>query len=616
MKKSMLKGLVLSAIAAGAFAFGGTADAAVQVNPIRNLPADFIKGADVSMLPELESLGGKFYDMDGTQMDELAIMKKYGVNWIRLRIWNNPSHENGGGYTTAERALAMTKRAHALGMKVLIDFHYSDFWADPGKQWAPKAWAKDDAAKVQKNVYAYTKKVLGDFKKAGALPEMVQVGNEITNGMIWPLGKLPSADNGKTLASFVQSGLKAVHDTDKGIRTMIHIDKGGDNAASRTFYDQLIKDNGVNDFDIIGLSYYPFWHGNMDQMRANINDLSARYNKDVIIVETAFGYTNENFDDTKNPYDAQAEHVGGFRSTPQGQATGLRTVMQSLADVPNGRGIGMFYWEPDWYAVPGAGAFKDQGDEWDNLVMFDNHGKALESWSVFNDVSNQSLPTIKPVFKEADNVLAEAGRGVSARLPDKTRVTYTDDHTADLPVVWDTPSPTFDQPGTYTIKGTVTVDGVKHPVKGAVTVVNKVNLIKNGDFESAKTLDGWTIDGDKVVDVVTKGGDALDTSAMHYWSDKAFHFTASQKFTGLKDGKYTVAVSTQGGGGQTKYQLFAKTAAGTQTADIKDTKWNEWHTFEIKNVEVRDGQCTIGVTMEAAPGTWGSLDNFEFYRQE
>lgn len=285
--------------------------------------------------------------------------------------------------------------------------------------------------------------VLGDFKAAGALPEMVQVGNEITNGMIWPLGKLPPAVNGKTLASFVESGLKAVHDTDAGIKTMIHIDKSGDNAASRAFYDQLINTNGVKDFDIIGLSYYPFWHGTMQQMQANINDLSSRYGKDVVIVETAFGYTNENFDETKNPYDAQAERVGGFRSTVQGQATGLRTVMQSLANVQGGKVIGMFYWEPDWYAVPGAGAFKDQGDEWDNIVM----------------------------------------------------------------------------------------------------------------------------------------------------------------------------VSTQGGG-QTKYQLFAETGDVTQTADIQDTKWNEWHTFTIQDIEVKDGTCTIGVTMEAAPGTWGSLDNFEFYRQE
>lgn len=615
MRKSMLKSLVLSAVAAGSLWMASPAEAAVQVNPIPNLSDNFIKGADVSMLPELEALGGKFYDMDGTEMDELAIMKKYGINWIRLRIWNNPDHANGGGYTTAERALAMTKRAHDLGLKVLVDFHYSDFWADPGKQWAPKAWEKDSAPKVAQNVYDYTKKVLGDFKKAGHLPEMVQVGNEITNGMIWPLGKLPSNDNGKTLASFVASGLKAVHETDPGIKTMIHIDKGGDNAASQNFYNQLINDNGVKDFDIIGLSYYPFWHGTMQDMQHNINDLAARYGKDVVIVETAFGYTNENFDDTKNPYDAQAEYVGGFRSTVQGQATGLRTVMQSLADVPGGKGIGMFYWEPDWYTVPGAGAFKDQGNEWDNLVMFDNKGKALESWKVFKDVSDQSLPTIKPVFKEVDDVTADVGKGVAAKLPPKTRVTFSDDHTEQVDITWDDPAPLFKEAGDYTVKGYVTVDGKKHPVKGYVTVINKVNLFKNGNFEQAQNLDGWKVEGDQVLNVVTKGGDALDTSAMHYWSDKAFKFTVSQKFTGLEDGKYTLEVSTQGGGGQSKYQLCAISGGKTKTADIKDTSWNDWHTFVIKDIEVKDGECTVGVVMEAAPGSWGSLDNFEFYKQ-
>ena len=141
MKKKTLKSLVLSALAATTFAFLPSADAAIQVNPIPNLSQDFIKGADVSMLPELESLGAKFYDVDGTEMDELQIMKNHGINWIRVRIWNNPKDSYGGGGNTDEaRALEMTKRAHALGLKVLVDFHYSDFWADPGKQVTPKAW--------------------------------------------------------------------------------------------------------------------------------------------------------------------------------------------------------------------------------------------------------------------------------------------------------------------------------------------------------------------------------------------------------------------------------------------------------------------------------------------
>jgi arabinogalactan endo-1,4-beta-galactosidase len=213
-------------------------------------------------------------------------------------------------------------------------------------------------------------------------------------------------------------------------------------------------------------------------------------------------------------------------------------------------------------------------------------------------------------------VTGEAGRGTAAKLPPKTRVTFSDDHAENVEIDWENPNPVFQQAGEYTVKGTVTVDGKKHPVTGLITVVDKVNLFKNGNFEQAQNLAGWTITGDKVLDVVTKGGDALDTSAMHYWSDKAFKFTASQEFTGLADGKYTVAVSTQGGGGQSKYQLSATTSKGTKSVDIKDTAWNEWHTFTIKDVEVKGGKCMVAVTMEAAPGTWGSLDNFEFYKQK
>ena len=154
MKKKTLKSLVLAALAAGTFALATSADAAVQVHPIPNLPANFIKGADVSMLPELEKLGAKFYDVDGKEMDELQIMKNHGVGWIRLRIWNDPkSGPGGGGNTDEARAIEMTKRAHALGLKVLIDFHYSDFWADPGKQVTPKAWEKDDEDQLVNDVY-------------------------------------------------------------------------------------------------------------------------------------------------------------------------------------------------------------------------------------------------------------------------------------------------------------------------------------------------------------------------------------------------------------------------------------------------------------------------------
>ena len=606
MKKSMLKRLVLAAVVAGSFAaWQPASEAAVQVNPVVGMPADFIKGADVSMIPEMEKYGAKFYDVDGTQMDCLQVLKNHGVNWIRLRIWNDPSKGQGGGGNTDEaKALEMTKRAKALGLKVLIDFHYSDWWADPAKQYKPYAWEGHSKEQLVQDVYDYTAKVVKDFNEAGLTPG--------------PEGRFPGENNSQELAKMVGAGLKAVHDNDPGhrIQTMIHLPDGGSNDVYQDFFNTLILKNGVNDFDIIGMSYYPFWHGTMQQLQQNMDDVSKRYNKDVIVVETAFGYTNQNFDDMKNPYGEAAERIGGYRSTVQGQATGLRDLMEHVVAVPDHRGTGIFYWEPEWYAVPGAGWKTGEGDEWDNLTMFDDKGKALESMKVWSEVSNPKAKTVKATVKEIDNLTAEGGAGAPIELPDKTRVTFSDDHAENLAITWDNAKPVFDKTGVYTVKGVVKDAGNKL-VTCKVTVIKKVNLVQNPAFESVK-LDGWTITGDKqAVDCVSKAGDALGQGAMHYWAANAFHFTAQQSFTGLKDGKYTVSVMTQGGGGQKLAQLFVIGDKGQKlTADIKDQGWNKWITTTIKDVVVKDGKATIGVDMDANAGNWGSFDNFEFYLQE
>jgi arabinogalactan endo-1,4-beta-galactosidase len=593
-------------------------EAAVQVNPIDGLSDSFIKGADVSMIPEMEKDGAKFYDVDGKAMDCLQILKKHGVNWIRLRIWNDPQAGPGGGGNTDEaRALAMAKRAKALDMKVLIDFHYSDWWADPGKQVTPKAWAKDDEKKLVKDVYQYTQKVVKDFQQAGVEPQMIQIGNEVKSGMLWPIGKLPSTDGDKAFAELMASGLQAVRDVDPDhqIKLMVHLPDGGDNAFYQSFFNSLIEQHHVNDFDVIGLSYYPFWHGSLDQLQQNLDDISARYNKDVIVVETAFGYTNQNFDSQKNCYGENEERIGGFRSTVQGQASGLRAVMERLARVPDGRGRGMFYWEPEWYAVPGAGWKTGEGDEWDNLTMFDSKGRGLESLEVFNQVSDKDAKMVRAQVKEVDEAAVQGGAGVPVSLPDKLRVTYTDDHAENQPVTWADPAPVFAQPGVYTVKGTIS--SVDRQAICKVTVIKKANLIQNPDFEKVN-LAGWTITGDKdAVNAVSKAGDALGQGSMHYWADKAFHFTAQQSLSGLKDGKYTVAVSTQGGGGQSLAQLFVIGDNGQKkTVAIKDVGWNKWQVVTIKGIEIKHGKATVGVEMDAAPGNWGSLDDFEFYRQE
>ena len=618
MKQSKLTRYVLGALLAGALTFTAVpGEAAVQVNPIPGLSADFIKGADLSMVPALEANGAQFKDVDGTPKDVLQIFKDHGVNWVRFRIWNDPTTGPGGGGDTDEaKALAMTKRAKALGLKVLIDFHYSDFWADPGKQTKPAAWADHDKDQLVKDVYDYTAKVLKDFQAQGTQPDMIQVGNEIMNGMMWPEGKFPGNDNGKELARLVQAGLQAIHDNDPKheIKTMIHLADGGNNWIYQNFFNALINENKVNDFDVIGLSYYPFWHGTLDDLSNNINDISKRYRKDVIVVETAFGYTNQNFDKMANAYGPAEERIGGFRSTPQGQASGLRAVMERVAKVPDKRGLGMFYWAPDWYAVPNVGWKTGEGNEWDNLAMFDNNGRALESMDVWNDVSNPNGKTVTPTFKEVEVPTVIGNIGVPVQLPKKVLVTYSDDHTQEMDVNWEK-APTYSKLGTYKVKGTIAA--LKQPVTAQVKVIKKVNLFKNPGFEDV-TLNGWTVEGDTAaVNAISKAGDSLGKGSLHYWADHAFKIKVSQSFKNLKPGKYTVRVSTQGGGGQSSYKLFVQGDNGKmQTTDIKDTAWNKWNTVEIKDVEIKGGTATAGVMMDGAAGNWGTMDNFEFFLQE
>jgi arabinogalactan endo-1,4-beta-galactosidase len=620
MKKNKLTSLVLSALMAGTILFGApNAEAAIHVNPIDGIRSDFMKGADISMIKEIELKGGKFYDQ-GIEKDCLDILQEHGINWIRLRIWNNPivnGVEVGGGNTDEAKALEIAARAKAKGMKVLIDFHYSDFWADPGKQNKPAAWANHNAKQLEKDVYTYTSKVIKDFEAKGIKPDMVQIGNELNNGMLWPEGKPTSPEGYKNLANMIGQGLKAVRDNDpeKSIKLMVHLANGGDNALYRSFFDSLIVENKVNDFDIIGLSYYPFWHGKLEQLENNMNDVSARYNKDVVVVETAMGFTNDGFDAQKNCYGPNEEKIGGYNSSVQGQATGIRNIMEAVSKVNNKRGMGVFYWEPDWIPTPGVGWKHGEGNEWENLAMFDFKGNALESLNVFNLVSDKNNQFVQATVKELEPVDVLGNVGTPTELPKVISAVYTDDSTKELPVSWNTEAPVYDAVGNYQVTGTVV--GTNETAIAKINVIHKVNLVKNGNFETG-TLDQWAIKGDvSAVNISGSAGDVRGKSAMHYWSDKAFAFNTTQTIIGLKDGKYTLSVWTQGGGGEKAIQLFASDYGGSKvTATITNDGWNKWHQWTIKDINVTNGQITIGVDNQANAGNWGSFDDVELYIQE
>jgi len=242
-----------------------------------------IIGADISFLPQLEARGIKFSDK-GVQKDAIQILKEYGFNYIRLRIFVNPEADSGyspkKGFCNLDYTKQMAKRIKAAGMGFLLDFHYSDTWADPGKQFKPEAWKNLSFDDLTKTVRAYTTDVLNALKEQGTLPDMVQLGNEISHGMLWPTGNLKNLDS---LATLIKAGIAGVKDASKHIKIMLHIASGGQNADSRYFVDNMLARHVK--FDIIGESYYPQWHGTIADLQNNLTDLSKRYKQDVIVAE-------------------------------------------------------------------------------------------------------------------------------------------------------------------------------------------------------------------------------------------------------------------------------------------------------------------------------------------
>lgn len=246
---------------------------------------DKIIGADISFLPQLEARGMKFYNKEGEQADVLKMLKDHGFNYIRLRIFNHPEiakegYSPGKGYCDLAHTLVMAKRIKAAGMKLLLDFHYSDTWADPQRQNTPVAWSKLDFNSLKDSVYTYTQNVMQALKRQGTAPEMVQIGNEINHGILWPNGEINNLDS---LATFLYAGVRAAKQVNPKVIVMLHIALGGQNAEARFFIDNMLKRKVP--FDVIGLSYYPKWHGTPDDLKYNMTDLAKRYNKYVMVAE-------------------------------------------------------------------------------------------------------------------------------------------------------------------------------------------------------------------------------------------------------------------------------------------------------------------------------------------
>jgi arabinogalactan endo-1,4-beta-galactosidase len=317
----------------------------------------FIVGADVSFLREMEAKGIVFKD-EGTAHPGLEILRHHGYGWVRLRIMNEPTPlPNTLTYTLAE-----AKAAKAMGFRLLLDFHYSDDWADPAHEITPKAWAKMSHEALVKAVFNFSRDTITAFREQGTMPDMVQVGNEITSGMLWPDGKLP--DRWPQFAELLTAGVRGV-EAGKGDlprpAIMIHIDQGGNEETTKWFFDHLIV-NRVP-FDVIGQSYYPWWQGSLESLRENLAFMAERYKKPIFIAETAYDWRDgEAFAGKKVP----------FPETPEGQKEFLTALVKVVKETPGGLGRGIFWWEP-----MAEGGIAKRG-------LFDDEHNALPAIQVFD----------------------------------------------------------------------------------------------------------------------------------------------------------------------------------------------------------------------------------------
>ncbi|GAB2558030.1 glycosyl hydrolase 53 family protein [Gracilibacillus alcaliphilus] len=513
--------------------------------------SDFIMGGDVSMLHEVEELGGAFYEQ-GVEKDALEILSANGMNYVRLRLWVDPydtqGNPYGGGTNDLQTALSLAKRAKAQGMEVLLNLHYSDFWADPGTQTKPKSWQNLSYNALKNEVYQYSKGVIEAFKQEGVLPKMVQVGNETTSGILWDDGKVGAGYNDFTqLAELFSAGISGIQDalsSEEEVEIVLHLDHGGDNRLYRWWFDE-ITNLGV-DFDIIGLSYYPFWHGTMGELHYNMNDISNRYNKDVMIVETAYGFTLDDGDGLGNSFFEEEERIGGYPASPQGQMEFMNDLQEIVEDIPDGRGRGIFWWEPAWIPVEGANWGTEAGklynddhgllsNPWDNQTLFDFHGNVLESVAAFQ-------------YNTPDNLVKNHDFEV--------------DGWTNTPTDW----------------------GV------------------------------WTEAGSSKEAVFTESPGINGDYKLTHWSDQDYTVSTYQVIDGLEDGDYTFSAWVLNSGGQDDVYIYAKNFGSNELQQALPVSPDQWVKIEIDHITVTNGQCEIGIISYANAGNWMNIDNVKFYK--
>lgn len=627
----------------------------LYVEPVSGIDDNFIRGVDISSYISLIESGVSFRDYEGNTVDEagfFSVLREAGVNWVRIRIWNNPydtkGNSYGGGHNDLETAITLGRLATEAGMQVMVDFHYSDFWADPSKQMAPKAWAH--------MTYDDKKTALGEFTESStqALLDaevnvaMVQIGNETVAG-------LAGETDWERICELMNTGSAAVRSVAEKNNRDILIAMHFTNPESKNFigYAQNLDEYGV-DYDVFGSSYYSYWHGTTENLTSQLQTIAETYGKKVVVLETSYAYTNDDGDGFANSVSMETENVElCYEINQQGQVNAFRDVCQAVSDVGE-EGMGVFYWEPAWIPVQAydpdaadaasvlnsnqeawenygsgwASSFSKTydpndagvyygGSSWDNQAMFDFEGNPLESLKVFKYIyAGTTAPfTVQGVMDSA----VEIGIGQDVVLPETVSAVLLNGKTKEVSVAWDARQIADAQgtgAGIYEIEGIADVEGVEYPTICSVEI-KKLNYLRNPGFEESD-MSMWNITGTGV-DREDDNNKHSGTYSLKFWAEEPFSYRAEQEVTGLSAGTYELGAFLQGGdaGNNAVFRLYITVDGETFTADSSVTGWLKWGEPHISDIVIGEGAAvTVGVETECAGGGWGAWDDFYLYKME
>ena len=554
----------------------------------------FIKGMDISSYPEMLDKQYTYYDFNGKEVNLLDFAKEQGFNYGRLRIWNEPERvPESGGYCNLKDTLKMAKEIMQRGMGLLLDFHYSDWWADPGNQNLPLAWKELSEDELVEAVYDYTKKVMTALDENGTYPDMVQIGNEIRCGMMWPIGAI---SNWNGLARLINAGIKAVRDTqgERDTKIVIHLDQGGRYYYYEEWFDAA-QAHGVTDFDIIGLSYYPFWHGTFNDLKNTMEKLIVRYKKPLVLAEIAHAYRMSQ----GNLFGEAQERIAGFPANPEAQRTVLELIMSIVAHVSNDMGIGVFYWEPFWQV-------KENDGSWGScMVLVDSNGMPTEGCKAFGiEPKNTDINKIAKIYEPKAAMLSDKGQ-LERYLPQNIKVLMWDGRMENIVVSWEISDiPVSEE---FSIQGVLSSgEGVQMQIR---IDSNAQNLLGNGEFE--EDLRFWEVETSHDVqqEIRQEIAEEFPFEAKNY-----FYFSCKENLTlcmkqcieQVETGSYVLSLEYLGDNTTgVKVWLYAKSGEKEYMADIfpTDSEWvRQELVFEVEDVSAVE----VGIKVDS-PAMYGQV---------